>query len=123
MDVKDLQQENSRKIVEEIIKSIKLDEDNGAGITGKFVFCFEKDNNSIRTVIEASSSILLHLMDRFFKTLQEESPVYAYVAEGILKGVFSQKKIKRAPLRAGTRKGAKTNPHLKSSTRRQIWQK
>lgn len=92
MDVKDLQQENSRKIVEEIIKSIKLDEDNGAGITGKFVFCFEKDDVSIRTVIKASPAILLHLMDRFFKTLQEESPVAAYMAEGILKGIFSQKK-------------------------------
>ena len=92
MDIKDLRQENSRKIVEEIIESIKLDEDSGIGITGRFVFCFEKDDDSVRTVIEASSSILLHLMDRFFKTLQEESPVAAYTAEGILKGVFSEKK-------------------------------
>lgn len=92
MNIADLKQENSRKIVEKVIKSLKLDEDSGVGITGKFVFSFEKDDNSVRTVIKASSSILLHLMDRFFKTLQEESPVAAYLAEGILKGAFSQKK-------------------------------
>lgn len=91
MDVKDLRQENSRKIVEEVIKSIKIDEDSGVGITGKFVFSFEKDDDSVRTVIKASSEILLHLMNSFFKTLQEESPVVAYLAEGILKGAFSQK--------------------------------
>ena len=92
MDIKDLQQENSRKIVEEVIKSIKLDEDSGAGITGKFIFCFEKDDNYLRTVIKASSSILLQLMKNLFETLQEDSPVSAYLAEGILKGTFSQKK-------------------------------
>ena len=91
MDVKDLRQENSRKIVEEVIKSIKIDEDSGVGITGKFVFSFEKDDDSVRTVIKASSEILLHLMNSFFKTLQEESPVVAYLAEGILKRAFSQK--------------------------------
>lgn len=92
MNIADLKQENSRKIAEEVIKSLKLDEDSVVGITGKYVFCFEKDDNSVRTVIKASSSILLHLMDRFFKTLQEESPVVAYLAESILKGAFSQKK-------------------------------
>lgn len=92
MDINDLKQENSRKIAEKVIKSLKLDEDSGVGITGKYVFCFEKDDDSVRTVIKASPAILLHLMDRFFKTLQEESPVVAYMAEGILKGIFSQKK-------------------------------
>lgn len=92
MDIKDLKQENSRKIAEEVIKSLKLDEDSGVGITGKYVFCFEKDDDSVRTVIKASPAILLHLMSSFFKTLQEESPMAAYMAEGILKGVFSQKK-------------------------------
>ena len=91
MDINDLKQENSRKIAEKVIKSLKLDEDSGVGITGEYVFCFEKDDDSIRTVVEASSSILLHLMNRFFKTLQEESPMAAYVAEGILKGAFLQK--------------------------------
>lgn len=91
MDVKDLQQENSRKIVEEIIKSIKLDEDNGAGITGKFVFCFEKDDDYLRTVIKASPSILLQLMSDFFETLQDGSPMVAYLVKGILEGEFSQK--------------------------------
>lgn len=92
MDINDLKQENSRKIVEEVIKSIKLDEDSGVGITGKFVFCFEKDDGYVRTVTKASPVILLHLMDNLFETLQEESPAAAYMAEGILKGAFSQKK-------------------------------
>ena len=91
MDIKDLQQENSRKIVEDVIKSIKLDEDSGLGITGDFVFSFEKDDDSVRTVVKASPAILLYLMNSFFETLQEKSPVAAYVAEGILKGAFSQK--------------------------------
>lgn len=92
MDIKDLQQENSRKIVEEVIKSIKLDEDSGVGITGKFVFCFEKDDNYVRTIMSASPSILLHLMDRIFENLRDKSPIFTYLAEGILKGEFSQKK-------------------------------
>lgn len=91
MNIKDLKQENSRKIAERIIKSIKLDEDSGVGITGRFVFCFEKDDDSVRTVIKASPAILLHLMNSSFKTLQEESPMAAHLAEGILKGTFSQK--------------------------------
>lgn len=92
MDINDLKQENSRKIAEEVIKSIKLDEDSGAGITGKFVFCFEKDDNYVRTIMGASPSILLHLMDRIFENLRDESPIFAYLAEGILKGAFSEQK-------------------------------
>lgn len=93
MEVKDLKQENSRKIAEKVIKSLKLDEDSGADITGGFVFCFEKDDDYVRTAMRASSTTLLHLMNELFKTLQEESPVTAYLAEGILKGAFSQKSV------------------------------
>lgn len=92
MDINDLKQENSRKIVERIIKSIKLDEDSGAGITGQFVFCFEKDDECIRTEMNASPLMLLLIMNRFFETLQDESPVVAYLAKGILEEEFSQKK-------------------------------
>lgn len=92
MDIKDLRQENSRKIVEEIIESIKLDEDSGIGITGRFVFCFEKDDNSARTVAKASFAIFLHIVNSFFKTLQEESLLASCLVEGMVKGAFSQKK-------------------------------
>lgn len=92
MNIADLKQENSRKIVEEVIKSLKLDEDSGAGITGKFVFCFEKDDDYVRTNIRASYSVLLHLMRELFENLQDGSPVVAYLAEGILKGAFSEQK-------------------------------
>ena len=91
MDIKDLQQKNSRKIAEEVIKSLKLSEDSGAGITGEFVFCFEKDDDYVRTRIRASSTTLLHLMNELFKTLQDDSPVSAYLVKGILEGEFSQK--------------------------------
>lgn len=91
MDIKDLKQENSRKIAEEVIKSLKLDEDSGLGITGNFVFCFEKDDVSIRTMTHASAPMILQLMNNLFEILQENSPGAAYLAEGILKGAFSQK--------------------------------
>lgn len=92
MDIKDLKQENSRKIVERVVESLKLDEDSGAGITGEFIFCFEKDDNHVRTIMRATPLTLLHLMYRLFETLQNESPMGAYLAEGIFKGMFSQKK-------------------------------
>lgn len=92
MNIADLKQENSRKIAEEVIKSLKLDEDSGESITGRFVFCFEKDDDYLRTVIKASSSILLQLMKNLFETLQKNSPVSAYLVEGILKGAFSEQK-------------------------------
>lgn len=96
MDINDLRQETSRKIAEKIIENLKLAEDGGAGITGEFVFCFEKDDDYVRTRIRASSTTLLHLMNEIFKTLQDDSPVAAYLAEGILKGAFSQKNKKSA---------------------------
>lgn len=91
MDITDLKQENSRKIVEKVIESIKLDEDSGVGLTGNFIFSFEKDDVSVRTMTHASAPTILQLMDNLFEILQENSPVSAYLAEGILKGAFSQK--------------------------------
>lgn len=91
MNINDLKQENSRKIAEKVIKSLKLDEDSGVGITGKYVFCFEKDDGYIRTIANASPFTLLHLMDRLFETLQNESPMAPCLAKGILEGAFSQK--------------------------------
>ena len=88
MNIKDLKQEKSREIAEEVLEKLKLDEDSGVGITGKFVFCFEKDDGYIRTLMRASPSILLHLMDRLFENLRDESPMFTYLAEGILKGAF-----------------------------------
>lgn len=92
MDIKDLQQENSRKIAEKIVKSLKLDEDSGAGITEEFVFCFGKDDDRIRIIVNASPLTLLDIMGKFFETLKNKSPMAAHLAEGILKGAISQKK-------------------------------
>lgn len=92
MDINDLKQENSRKIAEEVIKSLKLDEDSGVGITGNFIFSFEKDDVSVRTMTHASAPTILQLMDNLFEILQENSPAAAYLAKGILGGEFSQKK-------------------------------
>lgn len=92
MDIKDLQQENSRKIAEKIIEALKFDEDSGVGITGSFVFCFEKDDDCLRTIVNAPLAIPLQLMRDLFETIQKESPVAAYLAEGVLRGAFSQKK-------------------------------
>lgn len=91
MNIADLKQENSRKIAEEIIKSLKLDEDSGVGITGKYVFCFEKDDDYVRTMTHASAPMILQLMNNLFEILQENSPMAAHLAEGILKEMFSQK--------------------------------
>lgn len=92
MNIADLKQENSRKIVESVIKSLKLDEDSGAGITEEFVFCFGKDDDHIRIIVNASPLTLFDIMGKFFETLKNKSPMAAHLAEGILKGAISQKK-------------------------------
>lgn len=92
MEVKDLKQENSRIIVEKIIENLKIDEDGGARIGNNFVFCFEKDDDFLRTITNALPTMLLQLMEILFETLQKKSPVTASVAERTLKGKFSQKK-------------------------------
>lgn len=91
MNIADLKQENSRKIAEEVIKSLKLDEDSGVGITGKFVFCFERDDDYLQTVVNAPPLMLLQVMDRVFEVLQEKSPMIAYLAKGVFRREFSEK--------------------------------
>lgn len=92
MDIKDLQQESSRRIVEKVIEALKFDEDRGVDITDKFVFCFEMDDDYLRAIINASPSMLLQLMDNFFETLQKKSPMTAHLAEDIFNRAFPQKK-------------------------------
>ena len=91
MYIDDLKQENSRKIVARVVENLKLDEDSGVGITEEFVFCFGKDDDHIRIIVNASPLTLLDIMGKFFETLKNKSPMAAHLAEGILKGAFSQK--------------------------------
>ncbi|MFR4400924.1 MAG: hypothetical protein ACLT3C_00770 [Peptococcus niger] len=92
MDINDLKQENSKWVAEEILEELKEYEDSGASISDGFAFYLEADEETVLARGNVSPAMLINIMTASFKTLQEESPGTAWLAETILKGIFSQKK-------------------------------
>ena len=92
MDINDLKQENSKWVAEEVLEELKEYEDSGASISENFVFYLEADEETNLAIGNVTPAMLINIMTVSLKTLQEESPGTAWLAETILKGMFSQKK-------------------------------
>lgn len=92
MDIKDLKQENSKWVAEEILEELKEYEDSGASISDRFVFYLEADEETNVVRGNVSPAMLINIMTVSLKTLQEEAPGTARVAEAVLKGMFSEQK-------------------------------
>lgn len=92
MDVNDLKQENSKWVAEEILEELKEYEDSGAIISENFVFYLEAGGETVLARGNVTPAMLINIMTASLKTLQEEVPGTAWLAEAILKGMFLQKK-------------------------------
>lgn len=81
--------------VKELLKRLEKDlveaEKKGAELSGRY-FLIVDSQEDINVSGRANTELLVNAVWRLFEILQKESPAAAYLAEGILKGAFSQKK-------------------------------
>ncbi len=92
MNINDLKQENSKWVAEEILEELKEYEDSGAIISENFVFYLEADEETNLARGNVTPAMLINIMTASLKTLQEEAPGAAWLAEAVLKGIFSEQK-------------------------------
>ncbi|MDU7506399.1 MAG: hypothetical protein E7K64_10355 [Clostridia bacterium] len=81
--------------VKELLKSLEKDlvevEKKGVELSGRYVLIVDSQED-VNVSGRVDTELLVNAVWRLFEILQKESPGAAYIAEGILKGAFSQKK-------------------------------
>lgn len=79
----------------ELLKSLEKElvevEKKGFELSGEYLLIVDLQEN-ISVKGRHSMEFLVNAVEQLFKILQDESPAAAYLAEGILKGAFLQKK-------------------------------